>query len=352
MKPRPSAAGPCLIMHTLPALMAALGAGGDGMSVTSFGARRPSRVARASNWTDAARLLAQHPRATLFVTGHSMRWTDADVVVALAPIASAAGVLHADDRQITVDARLTTAALLDVALARGRYIGGFPDASDLSVGGVVRIGGVGPSSASRGLFADNARAFYGFRRGSTKIEALDQAELGESVLTRVVFDWYRVGGMKFTRRFHDGSFGARRVADLAPDVLFFEQDSDAFGRGTIKTAVADASASVPATLRRIRLLHNEALEYTNEHVAAGRVPRWICRWFTSSAAADGFIRAARSCVANDTAFHVRRDRSRRLMVCIYSWGRTHAEAEPRGPLLEAVRHCYPRLLVESAEYPI
>ena len=121
---------------------------------------------------------------------------------------------------------------------------------------------------------------------------------------------------------------------------------------TIKTAVADASASVPATLRRIRLLHNEALEYTNEHVAAGRVPRWICRWFASSAAADGFIRAARSCVANDTAFHVRRDRSRRLGVCIYSWGRTHAEAEPHGPLLEAVRHCYPRLLVESAEYPI
>ena len=87
-------------------------------------------------------------------------------------------------------------------------------------------------------------------------------------------------------------------------------------------------------------------------IAAGRVPRWICRWFTSSAAADGFIRAARSCVANDTAFHVRRDRSRRLGVCIYLWGRTHAEAEPHGPLLEAVRHCYPRLLVESAEYPI
>ena len=31
-------------------------------------------MARASNWTDAARLLARHPRATLFVTGHSMRW--------------------------------------------------------------------------------------------------------------------------------------------------------------------------------------------------------------------------------------------------------------------------------------
>ena len=128
---------------------------------------------RSSNWHDTAKILKNNPSLKLCVGGHG-GWLENDKVLKMNKLKDEGiknfKILNENEAEIIVDAR-TTIDILYIWLSKKDYfIGGSPAPFDISIGGVLSIGGAGFSSISQGILAENVIELYGFKKGTTVIE--------------------------------------------------------------------------------------------------------------------------------------------------------------------------------------
>ena len=122
---------------------------------------------RSSNWHDTAKILKNNPSLKLCVGGHG-GWLENDNVLKMNQLKEEGiknfKILNENEAEIIVDARTTSETLYNWLLEKNYFIGGQPDPVNISIGGVLSIGGAGLSSISQGMLAENVIELYGFKK--------------------------------------------------------------------------------------------------------------------------------------------------------------------------------------------
>jgi hypothetical protein len=128
---------------------------------------------RSSNWHDTAKILKDNPSLKLCVGGHG-GWLENDKVLKMNKLKDEGiknfKILNENEAEILVDSRTTSETIYIWLSKKDYFIGGQPDPFDISIGGVLSIGGAGFSSISQGILAENVIELYGFKKGTTVIE--------------------------------------------------------------------------------------------------------------------------------------------------------------------------------------
>ena len=159
------------------------------------------------NWHDTAKILKNNPSLKLCVGGHG-GWLENDNVIKMDTIKEDGiknfKILNENEAEIIVDARTTSETLYNWLLEKNYFIGGQPDPVNISIGGILSIGGVGISSISNGLFAENVIELYGIKKGGTEIEKQNpydfMCNLGENgIITDVKFRCEKIEDMEWDR---------------------------------------------------------------------------------------------------------------------------------------------------------
>ena len=128
---------------------------------------------KSNSWSRTALILKKYPKLKLCIGGHG-GWLNGDNVVKMSLIENEKGIIDFKDKlYILIDSRLSCRLLYKFLNKKNNFIGGFPDPFDISVGGVLSIGGVGLTSIKYGLLAENVIEIYGFLKGTTEIKKLD-----------------------------------------------------------------------------------------------------------------------------------------------------------------------------------
>ena len=122
-----------------------------------------------SNWHDTAKILKDNPSLKLCVGGHG-GWLENDKVLKMNKLKEEGiknfKILNENEAEILVDSRTTSETIYNWLSKKDYFIGGQPDPFDISIGGILSIGGVGISSISQIILAENVIELYGFQKGT------------------------------------------------------------------------------------------------------------------------------------------------------------------------------------------